>query len=60
MSDRAGTVGDAVVLDPKRTTSVNAGALGYSAGKCHCEHCRAAYAIYRAQRRSSGVDSRSR
>jgi integrase len=29
----------------------------YSAGKCHCEHCRAAYAIYRAQRRTSGADS---
>jgi integrase len=30
---------------------------GYSAGKCHCEHCRAAYAIYRAERRSKGKDS---
>jgi integrase len=30
---------------------------GYSAGKCHCEHCRASYAIYRAERRSKGKDS---
>jgi integrase len=29
----------------------------YSAGKCHCEHCRAAYAIYRAERRARGTDS---
>ena len=28
----------------------------YSAGKCHCEHCRAAYAIYRAERRARGTD----
>ena len=30
---------------------------GYGAGKCHCEHCRAACAIYRAQRRSQGKDN---
>jgi integrase len=30
---------------------------GYSAGKCKCEHCRDAYAIYRADRRASGADS---
>ena len=30
---------------------------GYSAGKCRCEHCKAAYAIYRAERRASGKDS---
>lgn len=30
---------------------------GYGAGKCRCEHCRAACAIYRAQRRSQGKDS---
>ena len=29
---------------------------GYSAGRCHCEHCRAAYAEYRATRRRSGKD----
>jgi len=29
----------------------------YSAGKCHCEHCRAAYAIYRAERRAHGTDN---
>jgi integrase len=29
----------------------------YSAGKCHCKHCRAAYAIYRAERRGAGKDS---
>jgi integrase len=29
---------------------------GYSAGKCRCEHCRGAYATYRAQRRASGQD----
>ena len=29
---------------------------GYSSGKCHCEHCRDAYAIYRAERRASGAD----
>jgi integrase len=28
----------------------------YSAGKCKCEHCRGAYASYRAQRRSAGQD----
>jgi integrase len=30
---------------------------GYSAGKCRCGHCKAAYAIYRAERRASGKDS---
>lgn len=29
---------------------------GYSAGRCRCEHCRKAYACYRAQRRSAGKD----
>jgi integrase len=28
----------------------------YSAGKCRCEHCRGAYARYRAQRRAAGQD----
>jgi hypothetical protein len=30
---------------------------GYSAGKCHCEHCRKAYADYRARRRAEGKDA---
>lgn len=30
---------------------------GYSAGHCRCEHCRGAYAVYRAGRRASGKDS---
>ena len=30
---------------------------GYSAGKCKCEHCRDAYATYRAHRRAYGADS---
>jgi hypothetical protein len=29
---------------------------GYSLGRCRCEHCRAAYARYRAERRASGKD----
>jgi integrase len=29
---------------------------GYSLGQCHCEHCKAAYARYRAERRLSGKD----
>lgn len=29
---------------------------GYSAGRCRCEHCRAAYATYRANRRRAGYD----
>jgi integrase len=29
---------------------------GYSAGKCRCEHCRGAYAVYRAQRWAAGND----
>lgn len=29
---------------------------GYSAGRCHCAHCRRAYADYRAQRRATGHD----
>ncbi|WP_431934067.1 tyrosine-type recombinase/integrase [Nonomuraea jabiensis] len=29
----------------------------YTAGKCRCEPCRAAFAIYRAGRRSSGKDN---
>jgi integrase len=29
---------------------------GYSLGKCHCEHCQAAYAQYRAARRLEGKD----
>ncbi|MFG1708798.1 tyrosine-type recombinase/integrase [Nonomuraea sp. M3C6] len=29
----------------------------YTAGKCRCEHCRAAFAIYRAGRRSTGRDA---
>ena len=28
----------------------------YAAGKCRCEHCRGAYASYRAQRRAAGQD----
>lgn len=28
----------------------------YSAGRCRCEHCRAAYAHYRAERRQQGQD----
>jgi len=28
----------------------------YAAGKCRCEHCRGAYASYRAQRRAAGRD----
>ena len=28
----------------------------YSAGKCRCEHCRGAYAFYRAERRDAGRD----
>jgi integrase len=29
---------------------------GYSAGRCKCEHCRGAYARYRAKRRAAGAD----
>jgi site-specific recombinase XerD len=29
---------------------------GYSGGGCKCEHCRRAYATYRAQRRAAGKD----
>ena len=29
----------------------------YNAGKCRCDDCRAAYAIYRAQRRTQGKDN---
>jgi integrase len=29
---------------------------GYTAGRCRCEHCRAAFARYRAQRRAEGND----
>lgn len=29
---------------------------GYSAGSCRCEHCRGAYATYRATRRRAGKD----
>lgn len=29
---------------------------GYSAGGCRCDHCRAAYATYRAKRRAAGAD----
>jgi integrase len=29
---------------------------GYSAGKCRCEHCKGAYARYRAERRAKGKD----
>jgi integrase len=29
---------------------------GYSAGHCHCQHCRGAYARYRAERRQAGKD----
>jgi len=29
---------------------------GYAAGTCRCEHCRGAYACYRAQRRAAGQD----
>jgi integrase len=28
----------------------------YSAGRCRCEHCRGAYALYRRQRRTAGRD----
>ncbi|WP_268746396.1 tyrosine-type recombinase/integrase [Actinomadura welshii] len=30
---------------------------GYTAGKCRCDHCRAAFALYRAARRSNGKDN---
>jgi len=30
---------------------------GYSGGGCKCEHCRGAYAKYRAERRAAGKDS---
>jgi integrase len=30
---------------------------GYGAGKCHCDHCKAACAIYRAKRRAEGKDN---
>ncbi|TDC58540.1 site-specific integrase [Actinomadura sp. KC345] len=30
---------------------------GYSAGKCRCQHCKDAYADYRARRREAGKDS---
>lgn len=30
---------------------------GYSAGSCRCQHCRGAYAIYRATRRAEDKDS---
>jgi integrase len=30
---------------------------GYTAGRCRCDHCRAAFAIYRAKRRADGKDS---
>ncbi|GAA1287797.1 hypothetical protein Psi02_70270 [Planotetraspora silvatica] len=29
----------------------------YTAGKCRCQHCKNAYATYRAERRSSGKDN---
>ena len=29
---------------------------GYSLGKCHCKHCKAAYTHYRAARRADGKD----
>lgn len=29
----------------------------YTAGKCRCEHCRATFAIYRAERRAKGLDN---
>jgi integrase len=32
---------------------------GYSAGRCKCEHCRGAYARYRAKRRAAGADPTS-
>jgi integrase len=30
---------------------------GYAAGKCRCQHCRGAYAVYRSQRRAAGKDA---
>ena len=29
---------------------------GYTSGRCRCQHCRGAYATYRATRRASGAD----
>lgn len=29
---------------------------GYSLGRCRCEHCKDAYAVYRAERREAGKD----
>jgi integrase len=31
--------------------------MGYSSGRCRCDHCRHAYADYRARRRAEGKDS---
>jgi len=33
---------------------------GYAAGKCRCEHCRGAYATYRADRRAQGTERAGR
>lgn len=33
---------------------------GYSGGKCRCDHCRRAYASYRAERRACGKDCKDR
>jgi integrase len=30
---------------------------GYTAGRCRCDHCRAAYATYRSKRRADGKDN---
>jgi integrase len=29
---------------------------GYSLGRCRCQHCKAAYAVYRTERRANGKD----
>jgi integrase len=51
---------DALGLTPpneKRRQYKHGTLSGYGAGNCHCEHCRAACAIYRARRRSQGKDN---
>jgi hypothetical protein len=54
-------VADAATLDLTRPNESGRrychGTLsGYAAGRCRCEHCRGAYASYRAQRRAAGRD----
>jgi len=49
-------VGELTVVNEAGRRYRHGTVYGYSIGRCRCQHCRGAYADYRAQRRADGKD----